>query len=80
MGGIEVDENLFKAAEAGTASADLCNEIIAAHLPSSKSLSLDQPPTELLERLGPIEETVQAKNNQTNRSSIFSVPAVSVGP
>ncbi len=44
---------------------DLCNEIIAGHLPSSKSPSLEELPTErLLERLGPIEETVQGKGNQ----------------
>jgi len=44
---------------------DLCNEIIAGQLPSSKSPSLEQLPTErLLERLGPIEETVQGKGSQ----------------
>jgi hypothetical protein len=44
---------------------DLCNEVISGHLPSSKSGSLEELPTErLLERLGPIEETVQGKGNQ----------------
>jgi ATP-dependent Clp protease ATP-binding subunit ClpX len=44
---------------------ELCNEIIAGQLPTSKSPSLEQLPTErLLERLGPIEETVQGKGNQ----------------
>jgi ClpX C4-type zinc finger len=43
----------------------LCNEIIAGHMPSSKPPSLEELPTErLLERLGPIEETVQGKGNQ----------------
>jgi len=43
----------------------LCNEIMAGHLPSSKSPSLEELPTErLLERLGPIEETVKGKGNQ----------------
>ena len=43
----------------------LCNEIIAGQLPTSKSPSLEQLPTELLlKRLGPIEETVQGKGNQ----------------
>src|SRR5580700_8953033 len=43
----------------------LCDEIIAGQLPVSKSPSLEQLPTErLLERLGPIEETVQGKGNQ----------------
>src|ERR1700756_1295726 len=44
---------------------ELCNEIIAGQLPTSRSPSLEQLPTErLLERLGPIEETVQGKGNQ----------------
>jgi hypothetical protein len=44
---------------------ELCNEIIAGQLPTSKSPSLEQLPTErLLERLGPIEETVQGKGSQ----------------
>jgi hypothetical protein len=43
----------------------LCDEIITGQLPVSKSPSLEQLPTErLLERLGPIEETVQGKGNQ----------------
>lgn len=43
----------------------LCDEIIAGQLPISKSPSLEQLPTErLVERLGPIEETVQGKGNQ----------------
>jgi hypothetical protein len=43
----------------------LCNGIIAGHLPTSKSPSLEQLPTErLVERLGPIEETVQGKGSQ----------------
>jgi hypothetical protein len=43
----------------------LCDEIIAGQLPISKSPSLEQLPTErLLERLGPIEETVQGKGSQ----------------
>lgn len=44
---------------------ELCNGIIAGQLPTSKSPSLDQLPTErLVERLGPIEETVQGKGGQ----------------
>ena len=44
---------------------DLCNEIIGGAMPESKSPSLEQLPTErLLERLGPIEETLQGKGNQ----------------
>ena len=44
---------------------DLCNEIIANHPLNSKSPSPEELPTErLLERLGPIEETVQGKGNQ----------------
>jgi hypothetical protein len=44
---------------------ELCNDIVAGQLPTSKSPSLDQLPTErLLERLGPIEQTVQGKGNQ----------------
>src|SRR5262249_39598337 len=43
----------------------LCNAIIAGQLPRSKSPSLEQLPTErLLQRLGPIEETLQGKGNQ----------------
>jgi len=43
----------------------LCNEVISGHLPISKSPSLEELPTDrLLERLGPIEETVQGKGNQ----------------
>jgi hypothetical protein len=43
----------------------LCNEIIADHPLNSKSPSPEDLPTErLLERLGPIEETVQGKGNQ----------------
>jgi ATP-dependent protease Clp ATPase subunit len=44
---------------------ELCTEIIAGRMPTSKSPSVDQLRTErLLERLGPIEETVQGKGNQ----------------
>jgi hypothetical protein len=44
---------------------ELCNEIIAGQLPISKSPSLEQLPRErLLERLGPIEETLQGKGGQ----------------
>jgi len=44
---------------------DLCNEIVADHTLNSKSPSPEELPTErLLERLGPIEETVQGKGNQ----------------
>jgi hypothetical protein len=43
----------------------LCNEIIADRPLNSKSPSAEELPTErLLERLGPIEETVQGKGNQ----------------
>lgn len=43
----------------------LCNEIISGRWPSSKSPSLEELPTDrLLERLGPIEQTVQGKGNQ----------------
>jgi hypothetical protein len=43
----------------------LCNGIVAGQLPTSKSPSLEQLPTErLLERLGPIEETLQGKGGQ----------------
>ena len=43
----------------------LCNEIIADRPLNSKSPSPEELPTErLLERLGPIEETVQGKGNQ----------------
>jgi len=46
---------------------DLCNEIIAGPKPakSSKSISVGELPTErLLERLQPIEDTLQGKGNQ----------------
>ena len=44
---------------------ELADEVIAGRLPTSKSPSLDQLPTgRLLERLGPIEETVQGKGSQ----------------
>lgn len=44
---------------------ELCNEIIGGQRPGSKPPSLEQLPTErLLERLEPIEETVQGKGNQ----------------
>lgn len=43
----------------------LCNEIIANRPLNSKSSSPEELPTErLLERLGPIEETVQGTGNQ----------------
>jgi hypothetical protein len=43
----------------------LCNEIIADRPLNSKSPSPEELPTErLLERLGPIEETVQGEGNQ----------------
>ena len=59
---------------------DLCNEVISGHLPSSKSGSLEELPTErLLERLGPIEETVQGKGNNSNKSLMFFGRARSVG-
>jgi ClpX C4-type zinc finger len=48
---------------------ELCTEIIAGHLPSSKSPSVKELPTErLLERLAPIEETVQGKGNQLQQA------------
>jgi ATP-dependent Clp protease ATP-binding subunit ClpX len=44
---------------------DLCNEIIAGRPLNSKPPSPEELPTKrLLERLGPIEETVQGKGNQ----------------
>ena len=44
---------------------ELCNEIIAGRMPTSKSPSVEELPTErLLERLAAIEETVQGKGNQ----------------
>jgi ClpX C4-type zinc finger len=45
---------------------DLCNEIIAGRPTNApKSLSADEVPTErLLERLGPIEDTLQGKGSQ----------------
>jgi hypothetical protein len=44
---------------------DLCNEIIADRPLNAKSPSSEQLPTaRLLERLGPIEQTVQGKGNQ----------------
>jgi hypothetical protein len=44
---------------------ELCNEIISDHPLNSTATSLEELPTErLLERLGPIEETVQGKGNQ----------------
>jgi ATP-dependent Clp protease ATP-binding subunit ClpX len=45
---------------------DLCNEIIAGRPPKAPtSLSAGQLPTErLLERLGPIEDTVEGKGSQ----------------
>lgn len=45
---------------------DLCNEILAGpKAKSSKSLSVGELPTErLLERLRPIEDTLQGKGNQ----------------
>ncbi len=43
----------------------LCNEIVADRPLGAKSPSPEELPTErLLERLGPIEETVQGKANQ----------------
>jgi ATP-dependent Clp protease ATP-binding subunit ClpX len=43
----------------------LCNQIIADLPPNSKSPSPEELPTErLLERLGPIEETVQGEDNR----------------
>jgi ATP-dependent Clp protease ATP-binding subunit ClpX len=44
---------------------DLCNQIIAGPTPTSANPSPQELPTErLLERLSPIEETVQGKGNQ----------------
>jgi ClpX C4-type zinc finger len=44
---------------------ELCNEIIAGRPPNSKPPSEKELPTErLLERLGPIEDTVQGKGSQ----------------
>ncbi len=44
---------------------ELCNGIVTGRMPTSKSPSLDQLPTErLLERLGPIGKTIQGKGNQ----------------
>jgi hypothetical protein len=49
----------------GSDAFELCNEIIGGQWPGSKHPSLEQLPTErLLERLEPIEETVQGKGNQ----------------
>ncbi len=43
----------------------LCNLIIADGPPPARPMSLDEVPTErLLERLGPIEQTVQGKGSQ----------------
>jgi ATP-dependent Clp protease ATP-binding subunit ClpX len=43
----------------------LCTEIIAGHMPTTKPPSAQELPTErLLERLGPIEQTVQGKGSQ----------------
>ena len=48
---------------------ELCNEIIAGRMPSSKSPSVEELPTErLLERLGAMEETVQGKGNQLQQA------------
>lgn len=44
---------------------DQCNAIIAGHPPSTSKPSQDALPTErLLERLQPIEDTIQGKGNQ----------------
>jgi ATP-dependent Clp protease ATP-binding subunit ClpX len=44
---------------------ELCNQIIADSPPPPKPMSLDEVPTErLLERLSPIEQTVQGKGGQ----------------
>ena len=44
---------------------DLCNEIIAGHMPKAKPPPAPELPTErLLERLGAIEQTVQGKGSQ----------------
>jgi ATP-dependent Clp protease ATP-binding subunit ClpX len=43
----------------------LCNEIIGGHMPVGAKPSADDMPTErLLERLQPIEDTIQGKGNQ----------------
>ena len=43
----------------------LCNEIIAGHMPAVSKISPEELPTErLLERLRPIEDTIQGKGNQ----------------
>jgi ATP-dependent Clp protease ATP-binding subunit ClpX len=43
----------------------LCNQIIADGPPPTRPISLDEVPTErLLERLSPIEQTVQGKGSQ----------------
>ena len=43
----------------------LCNEIIAGHMPPAPQISPEELPTErLLERLQPIEDTIQGKGNQ----------------
>jgi hypothetical protein len=48
---------------------ELCNEIIAGRMPTSKSPSVEELPTErLLERLGAMEETVQGKGNQLQQA------------
>lgn len=44
---------------------EICNQVIAGNLPTSKPPSGSEVPTErLLERLGAIEETVQGKGSQ----------------
>jgi ATP-dependent Clp protease ATP-binding subunit ClpX len=44
---------------------DLCNEVVAGHIPNQTKISPDELPTErLLERLQPIEDTIQGKGNQ----------------
>ena len=44
---------------------ELCTEIIVGRPPSTKPPSPEELPTErLLERLGPIEESIQGKGNQ----------------
>jgi hypothetical protein len=43
----------------------LCNEYVAGRTPKVKHVALQEVPTErLLERLSPIEETLQGKGNQ----------------
>jgi ATP-dependent Clp protease ATP-binding subunit ClpX len=43
----------------------LCNEVVAGRIPNQSKISPDQLPTErLLERLQPIEDTIQGKGNQ----------------